>query len=87
MSSLMSKRVVVNHMVSFKTTTPEQVQKMLKHHVLVQNEIIHVRQVFDSKGPKGIVETKASKEALTLRLSPLLITLDMENTLLPFTRL
>ena len=39
-------------------------------------------EVFDTKGPKVIVESKARKEALPLCLSPLPISMDIVSTVI-----
>ena len=61
-------------------TTPQLVTKILLHNITMRNEVLQARQVLDIKGPRGIIKTKARKDALTLTLFPLPIRLDMAST-------
>ena len=61
-------------------STPTQVKNMITNRITVQNKILLPRQVVDTKGPNGVIETKARKEALTLTLSSLPITLNTMST-------
>ena len=39
-----------------KTTTSELIKKILAKHVIVHNEVLYAREVFDTKGSKSIVD-------------------------------